>query len=155
MFRSGRFTPGFSFLIAGSSHFLILSRKTFASTGPVIFRCGGNPGRLYATDVDESAHGIWTQPLHAANWSLVSGASLVPKSTVRFVIAWMPPPEPIGLYCTRVPVAESYGCTHADTSGETNVLPAPLSVVPFVLPVAVAARVAAIANAARVTMRFT
>ena len=45
----------------------------------------------------ESAHGIWTQPLHALNWSGVSGASLAPKSTVRFEIAWIPPPEPIGL----------------------------------------------------------
>ena len=50
------------------------------------------------TDVAESAHGIWTQPLHAVNWSGVSGASLAPKSTVRCVIAAMPPPEPIGLY---------------------------------------------------------
>ena len=50
------------------------------------------------TDVAESAHGIWTQPLQAVNWSGVSGASLAPKSTVRAVIAAMPPPEPIGLY---------------------------------------------------------
>ena len=49
------------------------------------------------TDVADSAHGIWTQPLQAANWSGVSGASLAPKSTVRAVIAAMPPPEPIGL----------------------------------------------------------
>ena len=34
-------------------------------------------------DVDDSAHGIWTQPLQASNWSGVSGASLAPKSTVR------------------------------------------------------------------------
>ena len=50
------------------------------------------------TDVAESAHGICTHSLHAANWSGVSGASLAPKSTVRDVIAAMPPPEPIGLY---------------------------------------------------------
>ena len=48
-------------------------------------------------DVEDSTHGIWTQPLQAANWSGVSGASLAPKSTVRAVIAAMPPPEPIGL----------------------------------------------------------
>jgi hypothetical protein len=35
--------------------------------------------------------------LQAANWSCVSGASLAPKSTVRFVIAATPPPEPIAL----------------------------------------------------------
>ena len=48
-------------------------------------------------DVAESAHGIWTQPLHALNWSGVSGASEAPKSTWRAVIASMPAPEPIGL----------------------------------------------------------
>jgi hypothetical protein len=47
-------------------------------------------------EVAESAHGIWTQPLQAANWSGVRGASLAPKSTVRFVIALIPPPEPMG-----------------------------------------------------------
>ena len=47
-----------------------------------------------------SAHGIWTQPLQAVNWSAVSGASEAPKSTVRFVIAGMPPPEPIAEYWT-------------------------------------------------------
>ena len=45
-----------------------------------------------------SAHGIWTQPLQAENWSGVSGASEAPKSTCRFVIAVMPAPEPVGLY---------------------------------------------------------
>jgi hypothetical protein len=33
----------------------------------------------------------------ALNWSGVSGASDAPKSTVRLVIAAIPPPEPIGL----------------------------------------------------------
>ena len=33
-----------------------------------------------------SAQGIWTQPLHAAAWAGVSGASEAPKSTVRAVI---------------------------------------------------------------------
>ena len=46
----------------------------------------------------ENAHGIWTQPLQAVNWSGVSGASLAPKSTVRAEIAAMPPPLPIPLY---------------------------------------------------------
>ncbi len=52
-------------------------------------------------DVAERAHGIWTTPTPsltaAENWSGVSGPSEAPKSTVRFVIAAMPPPEPIGL----------------------------------------------------------
>jgi hypothetical protein len=46
--------------------------------------------------VAESAHGIWTQPLHAVNWSGDIGASEAPKSTVRAVIAAIPPPDPIG-----------------------------------------------------------
>ena len=64
------------------------------------FRCRRpfSPGMLYGIEVADSAHGIWTQPLHALNWSLESGASLAPKSTVRLVIAAMPPPLPIGLY---------------------------------------------------------
>ena len=57
---------------------------------------------LYGIAVPASAHGIWTQPLQALNWSVVSGASEAPKSTVRFVIAWMPPPEPIGAVLDRV-----------------------------------------------------
>ena len=67
-----------------------------ASTGPVILRWAGAPLRLYMNAVAPSAHGIWTQSPHALNWSGVSGASLAPKSTVLFVIAWMPPPEPMG-----------------------------------------------------------
>src|SRR5262245_26535028 len=94
---SGSFTFEFSDWIRGSFHFLIVPRKISASTGPVIFRLFGTSGRLYAIDVAERAHGICTQPLQAANWSGLSGASLAPKSTVRFVIAAMPPPEPIGL----------------------------------------------------------
>ena len=50
------------------------------------------------TAVAESAHGIWTQPLQAVNWSADIGASLAPKSTVRAVIAAMPAPEPTPLY---------------------------------------------------------
>jgi len=52
---------------------------------------------LYGSEVADSAHGIWTHPWHAANSSFESGASLAPKSTVRALIAAMPPPEPIGL----------------------------------------------------------
>ena len=48
-------------------------------------------------DVPEACHGICTQPLQPLNWSGVIGASLAPKSTWRFWIAWIPPPEPIGL----------------------------------------------------------
>ena len=56
------------------------------------------PGTLYGIAVAASAHGIWTQPLQAVNWSGVSGASEAPKSTVRLVIAVMPAPEPTPLY---------------------------------------------------------
>jgi hypothetical protein len=51
---------------------------------------------LYGIDVPASAHGTWKQPLQAVCWSGDSGASLAPKSTVRFVICWIPPPLPIG-----------------------------------------------------------
>jgi len=49
----------------------------------------------YVGTVAESAHGIWTQSLHADAWSGVSGASLAPKSTVSAVIAAMPAPLPM------------------------------------------------------------
>src|SRR5215831_10447308 len=81
------------------------------------------------TEVAESAHGICVQPLQAPNWSGVSGASLAPKSTVRPVIALMPPLEPIALYWRLSPNAEPTAGTHCATSGATNVLPAPVSVV--------------------------
>jgi hypothetical protein len=48
-------------------------------------------------DVAENAHGIWTQPLQALNWSFVIGASLAPKSTDLAEMAAMPPPLPIPL----------------------------------------------------------
>ena len=53
--------------------------------------------------VAPSAHGICSQPLHALNWSGVSGASLAPKSTVRPVTAATPPPEPMALYWSSMP----------------------------------------------------
>src|ERR687888_556373 len=109
-------------------------------------------------DVAESAHGIWTQPLQASNWSGVSGASLAPKSTVRAVMAAMPPPEPIGEYWSSYPKAAPTGAIHWETSGETNELPAPLRVVPLrfagAAPAVPAATTAsAAASAARTTMR--
>ena len=70
----------------------------FARIGPVSLSPYETPGTLYGIDVDESAHGICSQPLQAANWSFVSGASLAPKSTVRAVIAAIPAPEPTDPY---------------------------------------------------------
>ena len=64
---SGRLTPGLSFFNEASFHFLTFPRKMFASTVPVIFRCGGAPGRLYMIDVPDACHGICTQPLQALN----------------------------------------------------------------------------------------
>ena len=58
---------------------------------------------LYGIDVAESAHGTTRQPLHALSWSLDRGASEAPKSTVRAVIAEMPPPEPTGEYVMLMP----------------------------------------------------
>src|SRR5215471_19914608 len=100
-----------------------------ARTGPFRRRTQPIPGRLYATEVADSAHGICTQPLHAVNWSDDSGASDAPKSTVRAVTAEMPPPEPIGEYVRLMPNAEPSCGIHADTSGNTNELPAPVMVV--------------------------
>src|SRR5919199_1937031 len=97
--RFGSDLPLFCFAIAGSFQRLILPRKR------------------YAIDVADSAHGICTQPRHAANWSGVSGASLAPKSTVRFVIALMPPPDPIGPYVILIPNLFSTLGIHALTSG--------------------------------------
>jgi len=48
---------------------------------------------------------------------------------VREVIAAIPPPLPIGLYFTVMPVAESNAGIHWETSGKTNELPAPSRVV--------------------------
>src|SRR5438445_9332687 len=92
----GMVLPLFSFLIAGASQVLIFPRKMSASTLPLRRIRFGPPSRRYGIEVADSAHGIWTQLLQAANWSGVSGASLAPKSTVRFVICAMPPPEPMG-----------------------------------------------------------
>ena len=63
-------------------------------------RSFGTPLRLYESVVAESAHGTCTQPLQAASWSLVIGASEAPKSAERLVIAEMPPPEPTAAYCS-------------------------------------------------------
>src|SRR3954453_5582123 len=65
--RSGRLLPLFSFLIAGSFQRLILPRKMFAAVAPSRRRWFGKPSPRYASAVAESAHGICTQPLHAAN----------------------------------------------------------------------------------------
>jgi hypothetical protein len=83
-------------VIAGSFHDLIVPRNMPARIEPVSFRCFGASGTLYGIDVPASAHGTWKQPLQAVCWSGDSGASLAPKSTVRFVICWIPPPLPIG-----------------------------------------------------------
>src|SRR5438552_8258050 len=122
----GMVLPLFSALTAGASQVLILPRKMSASTLPFSRIRLGPPSSLYGIDVAESAHGIWTQPLHAANWSGVSGASEAPKSTVRLLIALIPPPEPIGPYVTLMPRSLSTFGIHAWTSFETNELPAPV-----------------------------
>jgi hypothetical protein len=69
--------------------------------------------------------------LHVANSSGVNGASDAPKSTVRFVIALIPPPEPIGEYVTLIPRDESTFGIHVWTSFDTNVLPAPVKLPAF------------------------
>jgi hypothetical protein len=42
----GRFTPGFSFTIVGSFHFVVLPRKMSASSPPVNFNGVLTPGML-------------------------------------------------------------------------------------------------------------
>src|SRR3954447_709774 len=103
--------------------------KIFARVAPSMCSRFLTPGRLYITDVAASAHGIWTQPLQAENWSGDSGASLAPKSTVRPVIALIPPLEPIALYCSVTPSAGPTALVQVRTSGDTNVLPAPVMTV--------------------------
>src|SRR4029453_13155953 len=95
--------------------------------GPVMWRLFGRPGRLYMTDVAESAHGSSTQPPHELNWSGVIGASLAPKSTVLFEIAEIPPPLRFGLYEIFTPLAASYFCCQAAINGAGKVAPAPFS----------------------------
>ena len=87
-------------MIAGSFQFVIWPMYILAMhvAGETQVNLGGAPGTLYGIAVPASAHGIWTQPLQAVNWSEVSGASEAPKSTVRAVIAEMPAPEPTALY---------------------------------------------------------
>src|ERR1700758_2889481 len=103
IFVLGRLTPLLSAAIAGSFHVVIWPEKILASVGPSMCSRFLTPGRLYMIDVPPSAHGICSQPLQALNWSGVSGASLAPKSTVREVIAAIPPPDPIGLYWSSMP----------------------------------------------------
>src|SRR5215208_7143394 len=125
--RFGSDLPLFCRAMAGSFQRLIFPRKMFAIVLPSSLMWFGRPSPRYAIDVAESAHGIWTQPRHAANWSGVSGASLAPKSTVRLVIALMPPPEPMGPYVIFTPNLLSTWGIQALTSGATNELPAPVS----------------------------
>src|SRR5262245_49904274 len=91
----GSLTAGLSFRMRESSQVLIVPRYMSAITGPVSRSGFERPGTLYETVVAASAHGTITHPLQAFAWLAVSGASLAPKSTVRFVICWTPPPLPI------------------------------------------------------------
>ena len=65
-----------------------------ASVAPFRWIWLGTPGMLYETVVAESAHGISTQPLHAAACVGLRGASEAPKSTMRRVMSALPVPEP-------------------------------------------------------------
>ena len=97
IFRSGKLHFGLSALSFGSFQFEISPRKMPASVAGVKRTTQlPIPGRLYGTEIAESAHGIWTQPPHFVVWSGDIGASEAPKSTVRAVIAAIPAPEPVG-----------------------------------------------------------
>src|SRR5512135_3560091 len=98
----------------------------FASTVPVSLSwCAPTPGMLTTGDVAVRAHGIWAQPLQPSPWLFVIGASLAPKSTVRWLIAWIPPPEPIAEYWSE---SRPYiGCQTA-RAGAISVEPAPFRV---------------------------
>src|SRR5581483_6452783 len=98
----------------------------FARTVPVrLSRSAATPGMLTTGDVAVSAHGISTQPWQPAAWAFVSGASLAPKSTVRLLIAWIPPPEPIDEYSTVSPL---YSGPQAARAGAMSDEPAPFRV---------------------------
>src|SRR6201997_3082779 len=152
IFVLGRLTPLLSATIAGSFQAVIWPEKILASVGPSRCKRFLTPGRLYMIDVPPSAHGICSHPLHAVNWSFVSGASLAPKSTVRDVSAAMPPPDPIGLYWSSMPSASPTACCHWATSGETNVLPAPEMVASLLAPAVPATTTATSAAAATALM---
>src|SRR3989442_1023716 len=122
----GRFAPLLTFTSRGSFQRVILPRKMSARIEPVRWRRFVTPSRWYGIEVADNAHGICTQPRQAANWSGVSGASEAPKSTVRFVIALIPPPDPIGPYVTLILRSLWIFGIHVLTSFETNVLPAPV-----------------------------
>src|SRR6187200_1891787 len=98
-----------------------------ARTGP--FRTSRllTPGRLYIADMPASAQGITTQPLQAASWSGVSGASDAPKSTVRAVIWAMPAPDPVAVYVRLIPSELLTAGIHFEMSGNGNVAPVPTS----------------------------
>src|SRR6516165_3594686 len=98
----------------------------FASTGPVRFS-RRTPSRWKAMPVAVSAQGIWMQPLQAAAWAGVSGASDAPKSTARAVICAIPVPEPTAAYVTLSPYLRWKSEAQRLSSGAISVEPAPVS----------------------------
>ena len=56
----GRFTPGFSDLIAGAFQVVILPEKMSAIIGPSSFSPVFIPGRLYETVIAPNATGKWS-----------------------------------------------------------------------------------------------
>src|SRR5436305_10563601 len=62
----------------------------------------------------------------------------------------MPAPEPTGLYLTVYPNASPTAGVQVETSGETNVLPAPAIVVSLLVAVAAVAATSAAASTASV-----
>ena len=94
---SGRVTPALFAAIAGSFHFVILPRKMSATLAESSWSLGVS-GRLKMTTTAPSAVGMWrilVPAWRAAISSSFMAASEAPKSTVCWVIAVMPAPEPL------------------------------------------------------------
>jgi len=97
MALSGKFTPGFTEVIALSFHLVIRPRKISARASGVNFTSPLTPGMLYAGTTAPNTVGIFRIFLFAScNCLSVMGISLAPKSTVAEVNWRIPPPLPMG-----------------------------------------------------------
>ena len=91
---SGKATPGFKAVSAGSFHFTILPRKISPSSGPVsLIWPGWMPLMLTTGTTPPITVGNCTKPSLASASSL-SGMSDAPKSTVLLRIWFSPAPDP-------------------------------------------------------------
>ena len=85
----GRFTPEFSFAIAGSFHFVILPRKMSARTGPLNLSAALTLGNL--VDGDDGAENRWEmQDLRGRAEQLIIGHRPVGRAKKHRLIGYLP-----------------------------------------------------------------